>query len=67
MYGTIYTCCFVSVKDLSLMFFPSERKRCSTITVLTSEILLERSFDLDPRITLSPTEAVIIGMCTLRS
>ena len=70
MYGTIYTCCFVSVKDLSLMFFPSERKRCSTITDLTSDIFmisLERSFDLDPRITLNPAEAEIIGMCTLRS
>ena len=71
MYGTTYiVMCFVSVKDLSLTFYPSERKRCSTITDFTSDIFmisLERSFDLDPRITLSPAEAVIIGMCILRS
>lgn len=63
----IYMWCFVSVKDLSLTFNPSERKRCSTITDLTSDIftiVLEKSFDLDHRITLSPAKALIIGRCT---
>lgn len=59
---------FVSVKDpkLQFIFHPSDRKNCIMIntTNLTMNVMLERSPDLDPRITFKPgyEQAQIIGM-----